>query len=100
MNYPLCHSAIGSIVSLDNCTPDTEMRSEGANMLFNATDASMKIFDDLVYTCENVSNMDYAFGAIGVTEVRPNWAATADSVFRTGGDAGHPETDDVGWRRR
>ena len=23
MNYPLCHSAIGSIVSLDNCTPDT-----------------------------------------------------------------------------
>ena len=23
MNYPLCHSAIGSTVSLDNCTPDT-----------------------------------------------------------------------------
>ena len=26
MNYLLCHSAIGSIVSLDNCTPDTTWR--------------------------------------------------------------------------
>ena len=55
MNYPLCHSAIGSIVSLDNCTPDTGyepnvMELTGTTELNNAASSDIYFQDSLDYT--------------------------------------------------
>ena len=57
----------------------------------------MKMCDDLVYTCENVSNMHGVMRLVQLASLKsvPTWAAIADSVFKAGGDAEHPETDDV-----
>ena len=52
MNNPLCHSVIGSIVSLDNCTPDTGyepnvMELTGTNELNNAASSDIYFQDSL-----------------------------------------------------
>ena len=51
MNNPLCHSAIGSIVSLGNCTPDTgyepNVMELGTNELNNAASSDIYFQDSL-----------------------------------------------------
>ena len=55
MNNPLCHSAIGSMVTFDYCTPDTGnepnvMELTGTKGLNNAASSDMYFQDSFDYT--------------------------------------------------